>query len=124
MSYENGWMYFRWVKPGYSNNRSPVPEIEFFSEYEPAPRGCGQPTVVNRGGRVYITGIDGATWKPKPTWNSPSMVIENTHPVILDSNGTASIYMPAGDLFHIIIADHKGEIVETCNYVKMPDWRG
>lgn len=122
MSYENGWMYFRWVKPGYSNNWSSAPEIEFFSEYELPPRGFGQDAVVNRGGLVYITETDGVTWKP--TWNSPSMVVMNAHPVLLDSNGTASIYMPAGHLFHITVADSRGEIVERCNYVKMPDWRG
>ena len=109
MSYENGWLYFRWVKPP-DGSRTMSPEMRFFS------------LVPSIGGTVEIRDVNGIT--PKPIWVDPDMVVQAAWPVVLDSAGSASIYMPPGDLFHLTVKDWVGHVLEVCNYVKMPDWRG
>ena len=117
MSYESGWMYFRWVKPNYYS-KTLAPEIKFFSKYRPCDNGD---EVVNVGGMVHIKETDGVT--PKRTWADPDMSVQHIYPIMLCAYGQARIYMPPGDLFHITVMDNRSEIVEICNFVRMPDWR-
>lgn len=61
------------------------------------------------GGRVYFYEPDSNT--PKDTYSDRTHTIKNTHPVVLDSMGEATIYRD-GD-YRTVVTDQNGKIIRV-----------
>jgi microcystin-dependent protein len=71
------------------------------------------------GGRVYT--YEAGTDDELPTYSDAALTVENANPVILDGYGRASIYIPGGVPYKIIVKDSADALIYSEPVVEVPD---
>ena len=87
---------------------SPTPKLQFFGT-------DGLPLV---GGKLYTYAA--GTTTPLASYTDHTGVTENTNPVILDSNGEASVWLPETTSYKYVLKTAQDVTLYTVDYVSIP----
>jgi microcystin-dependent protein len=69
-------------------------------------------------GKVYV--LDPTTDDPLDTFSDADLTVTNPHPVLLDAQGRAAIYVPAGVIYKIAVHDANDALIYTQPEVQVP----